>query len=245
MHYQGKTVVITGAGSGVGRGLVAGFCADGANVVGFGRTASSLEAAARDVGRDRMHVVVGDLGREEDIARLFAEARSRFGQVDVLINNAALYPRHLFLDAPAEELAEVLGVNVLGMARCCRAVLPDMLARGHGRILNLGSFAWRGPIPTASAYSVSKAAVHVLTKSIAVEIDRVRFPDVLVNELVPGIVKSGMSPEGLEPAEVYPFARALVDLPAGGPHGELFLKGELHRERPGWKRRLLAKLGLR
>jgi NAD(P)-dependent dehydrogenase (short-subunit alcohol dehydrogenase family) len=245
MRYQDKTVVITGAGSGIGRGLAAGFCADGANVVGFGRTAAALEATAREIGRGKMHVVVGDLGREEDITRLFAEARSRFGRIDVLVNNAALYPRHLFLEGPADELERVLEVNVLGMARCCRAVLPDMLARGHGRILNLGSFAWRGPIPTASAYSISKAAVHVLTKSIAVEIDRARYPDVLVNELVPGIVKSGMSPEGLEPAEVYPFARAIVDLPAGGPHGELFLKGELHRERPSWKRRLLARLGLR
>lgn len=233
MTFAGKTVVITGAGSGVGRGLVAGFCADGASVVGFGRTEASLVECAQKHGQGRMHPVVGDVAKQADVDRLFAEARQRYGHVDILINNAAIYPRTLFLDAPIDEWAHTLDVNVTGMARCCHAALPGMLQRGHGRILNLGSFAWKGPIPTASGYSVSKAAVHVLTKSIAAEIDRSRYPDVLVNEFLPGIVKTRMSDTGIEALDVYPHAKAVALLPAGGPTGETFLQSERFVEHSG------------
>ena len=233
MTLAGKTVVITGAGAGVGRGLVAGFCADGANVVGFGRTEKALAECAAEHGRGKMHVVVGDVSKQADVDRLFAEAKQRYGGIDVLINNAAVYPRKLFLDAPIDEWAHTLDVNVTGMARCCHAVLPGMLERGHGRILNLGSFAWKGPIPTASGYSVSKAAVTVLTKSIAVEIDRNRYPDVLVNEFLPGVVQTSMSETGANPMDVYPHAKAVVLLPAGGPTGEVFLLSERHVEHSG------------
>lgn len=233
MTLAGKTVVITGAGAGVGRGLVAGFCADGANVVGFGRTEKDLVESADKHGKGRMHVVVGDVAKQADVDRLFAEARQRHGRVDILINNAAVYPRKLFLEAPIDEWAHTLDVNVTGMARCCHAALPDMLKRGYGRILNLGSFAWKGPIPTASGYSVSKAAVYALTKSIAAEIDRSRYPDVLVNEFLPGVVKSSMSEDGLDPMQVYPHAKAVALLPAGGPTGQVFLQSERYEEHPG------------
>jgi NAD(P)-dependent dehydrogenase (short-subunit alcohol dehydrogenase family) len=244
MDFTNKTVVITGAGAGVGKGLAAGFCRDGANVVGFGRTRGTLEETAAQFGQGRMHVVTGDVANSADVDRLFAEALSRFGKVDILINNAAIYPRELFLEAPIERLSEVLEVNVVGMARCCRAALPGMLQNGHGRILNVGSFAWKGPIPTALAYSVSKAAVHALTKAIAAEVDRGRFPDVLVNEFLPGVVKTSMSPEGIDPADVYPHARTVASLPKGGPHGEVFLQSELYVEYPSFGTRLKRKLGL-
>jgi 2-hydroxycyclohexanecarboxyl-CoA dehydrogenase len=233
MTLVGKTVIVTGAGSGVGSGLVAGFCADGANVVGFGRTEKTLADCADKHGKGRMHAVVGDVARQADVDRLFAEATQRYGRVDILINNAAIYPRKLFLEAPIDEWAHTLEVNVIGMARCCHAALPGMLQRGYGRILNLGSFAWKGPIATASGYSVSKAAVSALTKSIAAEIDRGRYPDVLVNEFLPGIVRTSMSESGIDAMDVYPHAKAIATLPAGGPTGETFLQSERYVEHPG------------
>jgi len=227
-----KIVVITGAGSGVGRGLAEGFCRDGATVVGFGRTAADLEAAARQIGNGRMHCVAGDLARPADIERLFAEVNARFGRIDILINNAALYPKVPFLAASPEEWAQVLQVNVIAMAHCCRIALPGMLERGFGRVLNVGSFAHRGPIPSSSAYSASKAAVSVLTKCIALEVDRVRYPDVLVNEFLPGVTRTRMSDQGADPAEVYPHAKHVATLPANGPHGVIFDRSELVLENP-------------
>ncbi len=245
MIFNGKVVVVTGAGSGVGRGFAVGFARDGAHVVGISRTAADLARTAELCGPGRMHAVVGSVASDADVDRLFAETMQRHGRVDILVNNAALYPKLRFLESSSREWAEVIETNVIGMARCCRAILPGMLERGHGRILNIGSFAWRGPIEGASAYSTSKAAVPVLTKSLAAEIDRARYPDVLVNELLPGVFRTRMSESGEDPMEAYPHARVVASLPSGGPTGQTFVRSEIFVEYAGVRaklRRLASRL---
>lgn len=232
------TVVVTGAGSGVGRALAAGFCEEGADVVGLGRTEESLAETARLHGRGRMRLVVGDVSNEADAERLLAEASGIRGKVDVLINNAAVYPRQGLLESSIREWREAIEINVVGVMMTCKLALPGMLERGHGRIINVGSYAWKRPIPGSSAYSVSKGALHVLTKAIAAEIDRTRYPDVLVNELIPGVIRSGMSESGEDPATVYPHARFLTQLPPGGPSGQLFVRSRMVVEDPGIRARL-------
>jgi NAD(P)-dependent dehydrogenase (short-subunit alcohol dehydrogenase family) len=244
MIFSERLAIVTGAGSGIGRALAEGFCADGATVVGIGRTRATLEDTAR-VCRGRMHFVVGDVAQPADVARLFADALRLGGKVDILVNNAAVYPKASFLDSTQEEWALAIDTNVVGLAHCCRMALPGMLERGFGRIINLGSLAWMGPIPNSSAYTVSKAAVHALTRSLATEIDRSRYPDVLINELLPGIVRTRMSDSGLDPKDVYVHARALAALPPNGPHGEMFLQGAPYRENPGLRarvRRVLSRI---
>ena len=230
MIFSGKSVIVTGAGSGIGRALAAGFCADGASVIGFGRTRADLEETARQCKAGEMHAVVGDVGRPEDVERLFSDAARLQGKVDILVNNAAQYPKVAFLETSGEEWARVIQTNVIGMALCCRAALPGMLERGFGRVLNLGSFAWMGPIPKSSAYSASKGAVRPFTRALAAEIDRDRYPDVLINELIPGIVRTRMSETGEEPADVYRHARFVASLPRSGPTGKTFLQSALHIE---------------
>lgn len=243
MIFSGKTVVITGAGSGVGKGFAIGFARDGADVVGFGRTRDDLERTAEQCG-GRMHVVVGDVSRPADVDQLFAEADRLHGKVDVLVNNAAHYPKLRFLDSTHADWAHAIETNFIGLTHCCRKVLPGMLSRGHGRVINMGSFAWKGPIPASSAYCSSKAAVTVFTKALASEIDRTLYPDVLVNELLAGVFRTRMSETGQDPAEAYAHARTVASLPAGGPHGEIFLHSELFVEEGGIRsrlRRLLSK----
>jgi NAD(P)-dependent dehydrogenase (short-subunit alcohol dehydrogenase family) len=236
MIFSDRLAMVTGAGSGIGRALAEGFCADGATVVGIGRSPATLEDVARACD-GRMHFVVGDVAQPTDVARLFAEALRLGGKVDILVNNAAVYPRASFLDSTQEEWTLAIHTNVVGLAHCCRMALPGMLERGFGRIINLGSLAWRGPIPNSSAYTVSKAGVHALTRSIATEIDRSRYPNVLINELLPGIVRTRMSDSGLDPKEVYIHARALAALPPNGPSGETFLQSTPYRENPGLRAR--------
>ncbi len=237
MIFAGKTVVITGAGSGVGHGLSVGFAADGADVVGIGRTREDLESTAGSCG-GRMHCVVGDVAREADVERLFAEAMSRHGKVDSLVNNAAQYPKRNFLEMTQAEWAYAIETNFIGLAHCCRMALPGMLERGHGRVINMGSFAWKGPIPASSAYCSSKAAVTVFTAALASEVDRERYPDVLVNELLAGVYRTRMSDVGDDPDEAYAHARTVASLPSGGPHGQMFLHSEVFVEEVGVRARL-------
>lgn len=244
MDFSNKTVIVTGAGAGVGRAIAIGFCSDGANVVGFARSRSDLEETARHCPVEKMLVVAGDVSKAEDVKRLFSEATDRFGKIDILVNNAAVYPKVEFLASTHEEWSRVIEINVIGMALCCRLALPGMLERGFGRILNLGSFAGRNPIPKSSGYSVSKAAVGPLTKSLATEIDRSKYPDVLINEFMPGIVKTRMSDAGEDPAAIYPHARYVASLPCGGPTGQTFVQSTQYVENPGRRarlKRLLAK----
>jgi NAD(P)-dependent dehydrogenase (short-subunit alcohol dehydrogenase family) len=242
MRFAGKTVVITGAGSGVGRGLAVGFCSDGADVVGIGRTEADLARTA-ELCAGRMHWIAGDVARETDVERLFAEAHARHGKVDILVNNAALYPKQRFLETPQREWAYAIETNLIGLAHCCRLALPGMLERGHGRILNMGSFAWLRPIPASSAYAASKAAVRTFTRALASEIDRQRFPDVLVNELLAGVYRTRMSEVGEDPADAYRHASFVAALPAGGPHGESFLGSELYVEETGLRARVRRAIG--
>lgn len=238
MNLSDKTVVVTGAGSGLGRGIALGFCSDGASVMGIGRTGGDLEETARLCGAEKMHFVVGDVARPDDVRRLFSEAVRRHGKVDILVNNAALYPKVAFLESSHEEWSRVISTNVIGMALCCREVLPGMLDRGFGRIINLGSFAWKRPIPNSSAYSASKGAVRALTKALATEIDRNQYPDVLINELIPGMVRTRMSEIGEEPINVYPHVRFVASLPRNGPTGKTFMQSTLHIEDYGLRARL-------
>ena len=112
----------------------------------------------------RVHYVVGDVSVAADVERLFAEAEQRHGKVDILINNAAVYPKVLFLESDMDDWAKALEINVVGMARCCHHALPGMLERGYGRILNLGSFAWKGPIPTEEYRPVEYIAPRVVER---------------------------------------------------------------------------------
>ncbi len=200
---------------------------------GIARTEADLEETQRQCG-ERFTPVVGDVSRAEDVERLFALAEADGGGVDVLVNNAAVYPKVAFLDQNPDDFERALCINVMGVARTCHRALPGMLERGVGRVVNVGSYAFLAPIPKAALYSASKGAVSSLTKAIACEIDRERFPNVLVNELMPGVFRTRMTPnDGEDPAVAFNYLAPLLQLPAGGPHGQIFLKGQLQEQGGG------------
>lgn len=227
----GRTLVVTGAGGGIGRALAVGFSHDGARVAGLGRGAADLEETGRLCAEKAFLPVVGDVARPDDVERLFEAAEASFGSVDVLVNNAGVFPHARFVESDWSDWTGAIDTNLLGAALCIRRALPGMLERGFGRIVNITSLAGEEPLRRGSAYSVSKAALIALTRSVAKEINRKRYPDLLVNNVHPGPTRTSMNQEGQDPAAVYPHVRFVVALPRGGPTGQTFRHSRPHPPR--------------
>jgi len=208
-----KTIIVTGAGSGLGRALAVGFVRSGATVVGLGSRESPLLETESLIGSRRFswHAVdVSDAAHVTSIVNLVAE---KFGRIDVLINSAAVYPKISFFEQDAESWMKTIAVNLGGVANCCRAALSVMMRQGHGRIINVGSFADRAPIPNSSAYAASKGGLHALNKAIGADLGD-SYPDILCVEWMPGHLNTQMSNfTGLDPAVCVDWALQIIDLP--------------------------------
>ena len=141
------------------------------------------------------------------------------GRLDVLFNNAGLGLQCDLLYHKPDQFEEVIRVNLLGPVYGMRYAIPVMQGQNFGRIINLVSRVPEFGAAGMSAYGSSKAALWAATRHVANEVKDV---DILINGLIPGPTKSGMMPKGQDPSKVYPTARMLATLPAGGPSGKVF-----------------------
>jgi NAD(P)-dependent dehydrogenase (short-subunit alcohol dehydrogenase family) len=201
--------LVTGAGSGLGRALALELTRRGVAVVGFGRRADMLAETARLAG-PRFHPRTVDVADPRAVAQAVDAVTHELGFVAVLVNNAAVYPRQDFLDEPPEAFMAAVAINLGGMVNCSHAVLRHMAPRGHGRILNVSTFADLGPIAASSAYSVSKGAAKVFTRSLIADMCD-RFPDIVINDWVPDALATDMGiADGLDPAVAARWGAALA-----------------------------------
>lgn len=190
-HFRldGKVAVVTGGGQGIGEAICRRLAAAGATVGVFDLSADNAKRVADAVGGIPL---VGDLTKETDVTRVFLDIADKAGPVDILVNNAGVASRK-GRDLPIWELARedwefVLGVNVVGLALCCKAVLPGMIAKKYGRIVNIASIAGKEGNPKMGPYSASKAAVICLTKSLSKEL--VGKGDICVNSVAPAVIQT-------------------------------------------------------
>jgi NAD(P)-dependent dehydrogenase (short-subunit alcohol dehydrogenase family) len=194
-RLDGRTAVVTGANRGLGRAFAGALAEAGADLVLVGRHEDRNQQAAKEIAAEtgrRTTVQTGDVTNADDVARIVDAAMSEHEQIDVLVNNAGVCYHRPALEVPDEEFDDVFDVNVRGLWRLSRAVAPHMIAAGSGSIVNVGSISamivnrpqWQ------PAYNASKAAVHQLTRSLAVE----WAPHgVRVNAIAPGYVKTEMA----------------------------------------------------
>jgi len=189
----GKVAIVTGASRGIGAAIAQAFATAGASVVVASRKQEGVAAIAETItqaGGEALPVVA-HMGEPEAIARLVQTTVDTFGGVDIVVNNAATNPYFgALLDSPDSVWAKTLDVNLLGYFRLARAAVPAMEARGGGKILNLASVAGLTPQPGMGIYGITKAAVIMLTKTLAVELAP---RNIQVNAIAPGFIKTHFS----------------------------------------------------
>jgi NAD(P)-dependent dehydrogenase (short-subunit alcohol dehydrogenase family) len=191
MRLKDKVVIVTGGAKGIGRAYCLGVAGEGARVVVADiadpkPVASELEAkGAQALG------VECDVSREADTQRLATETLARFGRIDVLVNNAALYgtlKRRPFMEIPVEEWDRVMAINLRGLFLTARAVFPSMKAQGKGKIINIASSTFFKGVAHYIHYTTSKGGVVGFTRSLARELGEF---GIRVNAIAPGFTLSG------------------------------------------------------
>jgi NAD(P)-dependent dehydrogenase (short-subunit alcohol dehydrogenase family) len=196
MELKGRTAIVTGAGTGVGRELAIAFARAGANVVCCGRRAAKLQETLRlieEQGGTGRSVSV-DVTDWDGVRRMAETTREAFGRIDVLFNNAGSF-RWVgpVWEADPEVWWQDVKTNLLGSMLCCRAVLPHMIREGSGVIVTMdGGGGSLGPNVGGSAYGCSKAALLRFTEGLAAELEREGHP-VLAFCMMPGFVRSEMT----------------------------------------------------
>ncbi len=216
---EGRTVVITGAASGIGRALAEGFLRDGARVV----AADIQECGLVPLAEKGALIQHTDVRLREQVETLIERARSETGRIDALFNNAGIGNRGRIEDLAPGQFERMIEIHLYGAIYGMRAAIPVMRAQNYGRIVNTLSRAAELSSPGSGGYSAAKAGMWAATRATAAE---VADADILVNGLIPGPTKTAIwwrdMPQLQPPEVVYPTARMLATLPAGGPTGQVF-----------------------
>jgi len=200
-RFDGKVAIITGGATGIGLETARQLVAEGARVVLNGRREEMLHSAAASLGTHNAAVVAGDISQPGVSLRLVEEAESRFGGVDILINNAGIFQPKPFLEITEQEYDRFLDIILKGKFFMAQAAANAMRKRGGGAIVHTGSM-WGlmavGATPS-SAYSAANAGVHALVRNLALELAPLH---IRINAVAPAVVETPVYSSFLNPEEV-------------------------------------------
>jgi len=191
-YWANKVVMITGASSGIGRGLAVEIAGRGANVGLVARRAEVIDEVVREIeaAGGKAVALPADVLSEVSIRAAAEKLRATRGPIDVLIANAGIGPTRDAADFSAEEVSDVINVNVIGASNSVAAVIPEMVARGSGQLVAISSLAAYRGLPRSAAYCASKAAVSAFFESLRLDLEP-RGIDVTI--IHPGFIKTPLT----------------------------------------------------
>lgn len=199
---KGKTIIVTGASTGIGKAIAKLFIEKGSNVVMNSSDEEKLKATFAAFGSpERAVLVAGDISKKHVSEKIVAAAMEKFQRVDVLVNNAGVFQPKSFMDVEEEDLERFLGINLKGTFFASQAAVKQMLTQGKGAIINIGTALVDHAIAgfPASAAVASKGAIHALTRQLAAEFGK---DNIKVNTISPGIIRSPLQGKiGVEDAD--------------------------------------------
>src|SRR5436190_18625239 len=202
-RLDGKVALITGGARGLGRTMARALAEAGADVALTGRTLEACQATAKELAAEtgrKVHAFAGDVCVAEDVTRIAAEVTAACGSIDILVNNAGTNIRGKITELSEADWDSVVDTNLKGPFLCSKAIGPQMVARGWGRVINLGSIMSVVALPGRAAYAAAKAGVLNLTKVFALEY---AGKGVTVNALCPGPFGTEMNRPLLDDPEKY------------------------------------------
>lgn len=193
-NLQGKVALITGAGRGIGRATAIEFAKEGIHVGLIARNKDHLDKVAEELQPYgvKVSIATADVSDLESITKAVEHINQELGPIDILINNAGISKFGHFMELDPKDWEQIIQVNLMGVYYTTRAVLPQMMERKTGDIINISSTAGQKGAPVTSAYSASKAGVLALTESLMLE---VRKHNIRVTALTPSTVATDMAVE--------------------------------------------------
>jgi NAD(P)-dependent dehydrogenase (short-subunit alcohol dehydrogenase family) len=213
LDLTGRVAIVTGAAQGIGFGITRRLLSAGARVAMVDVNKAALDEAVSGLegGNDKLAAIVADLTDEEEARGVPFRAVEHFGGIDILVNNAGIRIVSAFVDHPLAAWRQTLDVNLTAPFLLSQAVVPHMLARGKGKIVNITSTASELGFKNRAAYNVSKAGLTMLTKSIALELGA---QGIRCNAVAPGVIESPLNRSYFTDPE---FTQVIVDsTPTGG-----------------------------
>jgi NAD(P)-dependent dehydrogenase (short-subunit alcohol dehydrogenase family) len=189
VRFEGKTALVTGAGRGIGRSIARRLAQEGARVALVARTEAELQETARQIAEAGASTLTlpADIREAGAAEQCVERTESELGAIDVLVNNAGVFIYRPFLSLPPEDWERVIATNLTGAANFCRAVLPSMVKRRRGRIVNVASIHGMRGDANVAAQSAAKFGLIGLTQSLAREF---RSHNVAINAVCPGTVEN-------------------------------------------------------